>query len=227
MSAPPLGAPAFGEDAPRWRLARVLRATAGRVALALFRTRFLGEQNVPSEGGYILAGNHVSYLDPALLWCGAPKPTHFIARDSLFGRPFVGWALPRLWSFPISRATADREAISRATTLLKRGEVVGIFPEGTRQDPNRPLDQTGEAHAGVAFMALRAGVPVVPVGIVGTERALPRGAKFPRLTKVTIGYGEPVRPEEFESLGRKERLEAMTAEIMRRIAEQRLRASKE
>jgi 1-acyl-sn-glycerol-3-phosphate acyltransferase len=218
LDAPLLGKPASGPDAPPWRLARFLRATVCKLFLALYRTRFLGVEHLPSDGGYVIAGNHLSYLDPMLLWCGTPRPTHFLARDNLFEAPIVGWALPRLWGIPISRASADREAITRATNLLKAGEVIGIFPEGTRQDPNRPAGEPAEAHAGVAFIALRAGAPVVPVGITGTDRALPKGARLPRFPKVTFRFGEPVIPEEFADLGRKERLEAMTAEIMRRIA---------
>lgn len=195
--------------------------------MAMYRTRFIGVENMPEQGGFILAGNHVSYLDPLLLWCGAPRPTHFIAKQELMDLPFLGWLLKRVWVFPIHRGTADRESIQRATELLKRGEPVGIFPEGTRQDSNAPADAPVEAHAGVAFIAMRAGVPVVPVGISGTELALPRGAKFPRFPRVTIRFGPPVSPEDFADGGRKERMSAMTAEIMRRIADARSATEKE
>lgn len=228
MSAPPLGSPATGPDAPAWRLARALRATAGKLLLAAYRTRFLGTENVPEEGGYILAGNHVSYLDPALLWCGSTRPAHFIAKEELFDTPVLRWGLPRVWAFPIRRGSADREAIQRATDLLTRGEPVGIFPEGTRFRPGEiATDGLGEAHAGVAFIAMRANVPVVPVGISGTEKALPRGARIPRFPRVTVRYGRPVCPEEFTEGGRKERTQAMTSEIMRRIQEARSDAEKE
>jgi 1-acyl-sn-glycerol-3-phosphate acyltransferase len=223
VSAPPLASPACGPDAPKWRLARFLRATIGKVLLAAYRTRFLGAENVPADGGFVLAGNHVSYLDPALLWCGAPRPTHFVAKQELFDTPVVGWLIARVWAFPIHRGTADREAIQRATDLLRRGEPVGIFPEGTRRAAGE-AGEAGEGHAGVAFIAMRAGVPVVPVGISGTEKALPRGARFPRFPRVSIKYGTPVQPEEFAEGGRRERTEAMTAEIMRRITEARVQA---
>lgn len=225
MSAPPLGSRVFGEGAPSWRFAYALRATVGRLLRTIYRVRFLGEENVPKQGGYVLAGNHVSYLDPMLLWCGALQPTHFMARADLFSKPLVGWALPRLWSFPVTRDSADRTAIQRATTLLKAGECVGIFPEGTRRAPGELEAGTSEAHSGVAFIALRAGVPVVPVGICGTEDALPKGARLPRFPRVTIRYGEPVCPEDYEGYERKERLGLMTGEIMRRIAAERARGS--
>lgn len=225
MSAPALATPVSGEGSVPWRLAHVLRATLAKLILAMYRTRFIGLENVPADSGYIIAGNHVSYLDPVLLWCGVPRPTHFIARQDLFDAPGVAWLLPRVWAIPIKRASADREAIGRATALLKRGEPVGIFPEGTRQAGGAGAE-LGEAHMGVAFIAAHADAPVVPVGISGTERALPRGAWFPRFPRVTVSYGAPVYPEQFAELGRKERLEAMTAEIMRRIAEQRALAEK-
>jgi 1-acyl-sn-glycerol-3-phosphate acyltransferase len=226
VSAPEFATPTHGQGAAPWRLAHFLHATVGKFIMALYRTRILGAENLPPEGGFVLAGNHVSYLDPVLLWCASARPTHFIAKQELFDAVGVGWLLRRVWAFPIKRASADREAIGRATALLKHGEPVGIFPEGTRQAAGAADAEPGEAHAGVAFIAVRSDAPVVPVGISGTERALPRGAWFPRFPRVTIYYGAPVRPEEFAALGRKERLGAMTAEIMRRIAEQRALAQK-
>jgi len=208
------GKPIAGEGAPAWRLARFTRAVVAPPALRLYRTRLLGAENLP-EGPAVLAGNHVSYLDPVLLWAGCPRPVHFVAKAELWEIGWLGWALDHLWAFPVRRASADREMISTATGLLGRGELLGMFPEGTRSR-DVANDQLGEAQGGVAFIALRAGVPVVPVGIAGTDKALPAGAKVPRFPPVTIAFGEPLRPEDFEG-GRKERIDAMTAELMSRI----------
>ncbi len=228
MIAPAPGLPVTGPEAPAWRLAWFLRATVGRALTGAYRTRVVGAENIPAHGGYILAGNHVSYLDPALLWCVTPKPTHFIAKQELFAVPAIGWILTRLWALPISRGEADREAIQRATSLLKAGESVGIFPEGTRQTMGPgDVTQVGAAHQGVSFIAMRAGVPIVPVAISGTEKALPRGARFPRFPRVTIRFGRPVRVEEFPQTARREKMEAMTAEVMRRIAQERELAERE
>lgn len=223
------GKPAHGPDAPRWILARLLRATVAKLLIAVYRIRVLGAVNVPLEGGYILAGNHVSYLDPALLWSVAPRETHFVAKKELFDNAFLAWVIPRVWAFPINRDSADREAIQRATDLLVFGEPVGMFPEGTRLRPGTTAraDELGAAHSGVAFIAMRAGVPVVPVGISGTDKALPAGAKVPRFPRVTICFGEPVSAEDFPEGGRKEKTAAMTAEIMSRIATARHTASEE
>lgn len=197
---------------------RAVHATVGPVLLQVYRTRFFGSENVPADTGAILAGNHVSYLDPALLWCGAPRHVHFMAKSSLFDGAFMGWALPRLWAFPVRRGEADRAAIATATDLARAGDLVGIFPEGTRVRPESAEAELGEAQGGVAFIAMRAEVPVVPVGIAGTELAMPPGARFPRFPHVTVQFGEPVHPADFTSGGRRERVAAMTEEIMRRIS---------
>jgi 1-acyl-sn-glycerol-3-phosphate acyltransferase len=206
-----------------------MKATAAHLLVALYRMRVFGLENLPEQGGYILAGNHVSYLDPILLWCVTPHRTHFVARAELFDTPVVGWVSSHVYAFPISRDSADRVAIQRATDLLTHGEPVGMFPEGTRKRAGQDSTDTtlGEAHAGVAFIAMRAGVPVVPVGISGTEKALPVGAKIPRFPRVTVRFGFPVSPQEFAEGGRKERTAAMTTEIMRRIALERDAASEE
>lgn len=209
------GRPAIGEGAPRWVFGRTVKATLGRLLLAIYRVRFEGWENVPA-GGAILAGNHVSYLDPALLWCATPRVVHFVAKVELWDARWLGWLLDRFWAFPVKRESADREMIATAGDLLSRGELLGMFPEGTRKR-DVSTDDLGEAHGGVAFLALRAGVPVVPVGIAGTDEALPAGAKVPRFPRVTIRVGQPVDPAVFEG-GRKERMEAMTVEIMKRIA---------
>lgn len=200
-------------------LARVLRATGGRLASRwLIPTRLLGVENLP-RGGAVLAGNHVSYLDPVLLWCAAPRPVHFMAKQELWESRFLGWALPRLWAFPVRRGEPDRTAIATATDLLRAGELVGVFPEGTRSAEGSPA--LGEAHGGAAFLALRAEVPVVPTAFVGTERVWPRGARLPRRGRVTISFGPPIDPASvLPDAGRKERVRELTRIIMEAIADE-------
>lgn len=193
-------------------LARFLRASLAKVFLALYRVRTLGADRIPA-GPVILAGNHVSYGDPVLLWCAAPRPVHFMAKSELWENPVLGWGLSRLWAFPVRRSTADREAIQTAGALLAAGETVGVFPEGTRNRAG-----TAEAQQGAAFIAMRASVPIVPVGIAGTDRIMPDGARFMRFPRVTISFGDPVSGEDFADLSRKDRVEAMTTEVMLRIA---------
>lgn len=205
-------------DPHSFRFGRFVRGSVGRLLLALFRVRFLGIENVPS-GGAILAGNHQSYADPVLLWCGAPRQCHFMAKSELWKIGWLGWCLDHFWAFPVRRGEADRQAITTATELLKAGELVGIFPEGTRKH-----EGMGEGQQGAAFIAMRAGVPIVPVGIVGTDRIKPKGQRLLRFPRVTMRYGRPIEAQHFEG-GRKEVVEAMTAELMRRIAEEVANAS--
>jgi 1-acyl-sn-glycerol-3-phosphate acyltransferase len=197
----------------RFWLARVVRV-AGRVLPLLFRTQVIGRANVPATGGVILAGNHVSYADPLLLWVVSPRPAHFMAKVELWDHTVLAWGLDTFWGFPVRRDVVDREALRQAGTLLKTGEVVGIFPEGTRTSG----DGLGEAHNGAAFLAIHNHVPIVPVGISGTGDILPDGARFPRLPKVVISFGEPISPDAFGEHGHKERVGEMTKAVMAGIA---------
>jgi 1-acyl-sn-glycerol-3-phosphate acyltransferase len=198
-------------------LGTFVRATFGRLVLLLFRTRLEGAERIPA-GGALLAGNHVSYLDPVLLWCASPRKVHFMAKRELFERGIVAWLLPRFWGFPVNRGEPDRTAIVTATELLRSGELVGVFPEGSRRDTESG-ETLGQAHGGAAFIALRAGTPIVPIAFVGTDRAMPRGARVPRLVRTRILVGEPIDPGSVEpDAGRKERVEAVTARVMAAIA---------
>jgi 1-acyl-sn-glycerol-3-phosphate acyltransferase len=196
---------------------RAVRAIAGTVLPLLFRTRLIGMDNVPA-GGALLAGNHVSYMDPVILWSISPRPVHFMAKAELWENRMLAWLLPRFWSFPVKRGEPDRTAIVHATEVLTSGGLVGVFPEGTRAGDG---SQTREAHGGAAFIALRAGAPVVPVAFAGTERIWPRGARLPRLARATIRLGEPIDTGAVApDAGRKERVAALTGVIMERIAEE-------
>ena len=118
---------------------------------------------------------------------------------------------------------ASATAITTATELLQSGELVGVFPEGSRAAGN--AEALGEAHGGAAFIALRADTPIVPVAFIGTDRVWPRGARFPRLARTSIHMGAPIIPAEVApGAGRKERVAALTTVVMERIAEELDRA---
>ena len=136
-----------------------------------------------------------------------------MARSSLWKHAFLGWCLDRFWAFPVERGTADRAALTKANNILLSGEPVGIFPKGTRNVSGEPI----EPQDGAAFIASRAGVPLVPVGISGTGKIRPKGSRRIHFPRCTIAVGEPVLASDFEGLGRKETVAAMTAEVMRRI----------
>lgn len=199
--------------------AHVVRGTIAKLLLLMFRVRLIGAENIPATGGVVLAGNHISLADPALLWSALPRPTHFMAKIELWKHTIVGWGLDMFWAFPVDRVHVDRTAIAKATAYLQAGEAVAIFPEGTR---NR--EGVAEAQDGAAFLAMRGGVPLVPVGIDGTELIKPEGSRFMHFPRVTISVGKPVRADDFKDLGRKETVEAMTTEVMRRIGHEVRRA---
>jgi 1-acyl-sn-glycerol-3-phosphate acyltransferase len=196
-------------------LARVLHATVGHLLTVIFRTRVTGGDNIP-PGAAILAGNHVSYMDPVLMWCVSPRTLHFMAKSELWENPLGRWALPRLGSFPVKRGEPDRTAITTATSLLEAGELVGLFPEGHRSAADS--DSLGEAQGGTAFIALRANAPIVPVAFVGTEKVWPRGARLPKLRRTFIHIGRPLFPSDIlPGAKRRERVEAITRQLMERI----------
>jgi 1-acyl-sn-glycerol-3-phosphate acyltransferase len=188
-----------------------------------FRLHFLQRDRLPSTGPVIVSGNHVSYLDPVLLALATRRPISYMAKIELFeGPPWFAWVLRHLKAFPVRRGEADRQAVSEASRRLERSALVGIFPEGTRGE-----GEVQEGLGGAAMIALRTGATIVPVGIAGTEEALPRDAKGVRFRPVTIAFGEPLHPDDVPNGGRRERMEALTGMLMVRIAEAVDEASRE
>ncbi len=150
-----------------------------------------GAEQVPATGGVVIASNHVNFLDGPLLLGVAPRPVHCLSKRELFRGP-VGWVLRGVGQIPINREGPDREAVSAALQVLKDGQVLGVFPEGTRG--------SGEFEAirsGVAYFALRSGAPIVPVVCLGvgsrgrTLGALPR----PR-SRLDVVFGAPFKVED-------------------------------
>ncbi len=170
---------------------------------------------VPESGPVILAPNHVSFLDPPAVACSSRRHLRFMAQHDLFKSPIFGWLIRRLGSFPVRRGKADTTAIRTALRVLQNGEALLVFPEGGRGD-GRTLQS---ANKGVTLLALMSGAAVVPVGICNTDRMMPKGAKFPRRSRVTVVFGEPFTYAEVESrLGRKEAKRKFGEILMGKIA---------
>jgi 1-acyl-sn-glycerol-3-phosphate acyltransferase len=142
----------------------------------------------------LIAPVHRSNLDFAFTLFISPRKVFFMAKDSLFRVPVLGGLLTRLGAFPVRRGTADRESMSSAEEVLRQGQALVLFPEGTRKEGL----EVQTLHDGAMFVAARTGAIVVPVGIGGSERALPHGAKFPRPTKIRIIVGTPISPPSSE-----------------------------
>lgn len=195
----------------RWVVARTVRMVVGKTAWAALRVKMLHFDRVPKEGAAILAGNHNSYVDPVLMGTAMTRRIHYMAKAELWENKALGWICQQLYAFPVKRGEADRQAITTATRILQSGQLLGIFPEGTRGG--------GEMHSGMAFLAMRANVPVIPVGMYGTDRIMPKGSKFIHLPRVRIAFGEPIHPEQFAGIAdRKERMAAMSMAVEAGIA---------
>jgi 1-acyl-sn-glycerol-3-phosphate acyltransferase len=179
----------------------------------IFRMRFLERQRIPADRPVILAGNHVSYMDPVMICIGSfrRRPVHFMGKIELFATPLTSFLMRGLGAFPVRRGAADRDAIATASHILERGGIVGIFPEGTRIRGGKTVAAPQD---GAAFIALRTGAVIVPVGICGTESIHPTGTKGIRFPRLTAYYGEPIDPADFTEGSRKERLAAITAAVM-------------
>ncbi|MDR2586864.1 MAG: 1-acyl-sn-glycerol-3-phosphate acyltransferase [Coriobacteriales bacterium] len=199
-----------------------LFATAVRVIFkVLFRYRVYGLENLkglPEGSGAIIVGNHSSYLDPVFVIAALrPRPIRYISKEEFFNfNPLIGRLAAWVGAFPVRRNSGDMSAIKRAVRMLKRGELVGIFPEGTRV---RSKDQEVTYHEGISLISQLANVPVIPVRLWGPDRICPKGARLFRLPKVTLRFGEPlsVHEERFAVLSKEERLTAFTAEAMARV----------
>jgi 1-acyl-sn-glycerol-3-phosphate acyltransferase len=179
-----------------YRVARFLSVT---VFCGLwFRARYEGRENVPASGPYIVAPVHRSNVDTLIVGGLSRRRLRFMGKDSLWKTRFFGALFSALGAFPVHRGTADREALRRSIEVLQGGEPLVLFPEGTRQ--SGPVVQP--LFEGAAYVACRAGVPIVPVGIGGSEAAMPRGSKMIRPAKVHVVIGRPLLPPEPTAGGR-------------------------
>jgi glycerol-3-phosphate dehydrogenase (NAD(P)+) len=152
-----------------------------------FRMVRIGREHIPAEGPVIIAANHRSFLDPFVIGTMARRPMYYVAKKEIFCWRWLGWFLNALGAFPVDRGAADSDSIETAKAILARGDIVMIFPEGTRTRPG----SLGTPKRGVGRLALETGAPVVPVAVIGTE-AVRRGWRI-RPHKVRIRAGGAVR----------------------------------
>lgn len=200
-----------------YRIAHTSSRIVGRI---FFRQRTLHREFLPESGGALIVANHVSYLDPSVVGACFRKPIYYLARKSLF-KGFLGWLLPRIQVLPVDLGKGDLGSMKRILRLLKEGNRVLIFPEGTRS-PDGTLQ---EAEAGIGFIVAKGEVPVVPVRIFGAHECWPRKAKWPRPGRITVVAGPPVDftglPAE---LSGRERYQACADQVMKALAAIQLEA---
>jgi len=153
-----------------------------------FRTRFLGRENIPKQGGFIFASNHLSNIDPFILGISVRRRFGYVAKESLFKHKLLAWFLYNVGAIPIKRDTADFRAIREALKRLKNGTSIILFPEGTRGAGSREK----RPQPGVGLIAVRSNVPVLPVYIKNSDKALPNGAKWFRFQLVEVMIGKPI-----------------------------------
>jgi 1-acyl-sn-glycerol-3-phosphate acyltransferase len=191
--------------------------TVARLVMrVLGRLRSSGEHNVPRSGGLIYCPNHVSDIDPVTIFVTIPRRAWFIGKEELFEIPVLGWMFHHFHAFPIKRDSADRAALRRAEACLRRGEPILIFPEGRGSRTGKLL----HIQSGAALLAIRADVPIIPVGLEHTAEVLPYGSKHPRFSKhpVQVTFGPPIRPQQFAELRHGKQIEAITHKVGEELA---------
>jgi 1-acyl-sn-glycerol-3-phosphate acyltransferase len=187
-----------------------LRIICRLVGPAVFGIRVRGRENVPADGGALVMSNHQSHLDPVLVGLATDRRLNYLARQSLFGFAPFRWLIKSLDAIPLDREGLGLNGLKETLKRLKRGEMVLIFPEGTRTRDG----EVGVFKPGFCALARRANVPLLPVGIEGSFDSWPRSRLLPMPAAIHIQFGAPLEPGEIEQLDD----EQLVAEMRRRIA---------
>jgi 1-acyl-sn-glycerol-3-phosphate acyltransferase len=205
---------------PRVARAGFVYSAARCIVLFLLRAferfKVYGLENVPATGGCMVASNHVSFLDPPAIACAIPhRPVRFLGRNTLFRRPLGRWFFTRIRLVPIDRTRGDLRALRQTIEVMKGGDLLGIFPEGTRS----PDGQLKRPKNGIGFLIARAGVPVIPAYVDGSYRAFPKHARWVKRGHVRVFFGRPILPPDFpQGSESRETYERIAQTVMSRIA---------
>ena len=190
-----MGRPGGNHHAGAVDLYSALHALARPTAKLIWRPTVRGVEHVPATGPVILASNHLSFADSLVIPIVAPRRVVFLAKSDYFTGTGLRGRAQRLWFESMGMLPVDRDdpkaalgSLDTALEVLGRGEAFGLYPEGTRSRDGRLY----RGRTGVAHLALTAGCPIVPVGLVGTERLQPIDARLPRIVPVTVSFGEPI-----------------------------------
>ncbi|MFW6168961.1 MAG: lysophospholipid acyltransferase family protein [Planctomycetota bacterium] len=197
---------------PLWKRAgyQTIKTIFWLIAVVCFRFRWQGKEYFPSEGGALVCGNHQSYFDPALIGICFPGQANFLARGTLFTHFLFGTIIRYLEAIPIDREGMSLGGIKETLKRLKRGEMVVLFPEGTRTEDGG----IREFKPGFVALARRGKVPILPVAVDGAYDAWPRDKKLPRLTKVCTVFGPPISAEEIKQMSDDELIDAVRQRVM-------------
>jgi 1-acyl-sn-glycerol-3-phosphate acyltransferase len=175
------------------------------------RVRVVGADKIPAEGAFVLAPVHRSNVDFALASLVTTRPMRFMGKDSIWKSTLLGRFVTMLGAFPVHRGSADRDALKACTDIVNGGSPLVMFPEGTRC--TGPVIE--ELFDGTAYVAAKTGVPIIPVGIGGSEAMMPKGSKLPRPSKLVLLVGDPIPPPAPTESGRMPRsaVGALTQEL--------------
>lgn len=200
------------DPAKRTQIWKFFQGMCRIVITVAFRFRAYNVENVPRTGAVILASNHQSYLDPALVGIALQRPVGFLANAYLFRVPLFGRVIWNLHAFPVERGKGDRAAINTAIELLNRGYALNVFPEGTRSPDGeiKPLER------GILLLTRKTGAPVLPIAIDGAYDAWPKGRKLFRPHPVHLIYGKLIDPTKMDN---QEFMDTLDREIRRLHAE--------
>lgn len=183
----------------------------------VFWMKVEGRENIP-PGAAILAPNHVSYMDPPVVGCAAwPRRCCFMGKAPLFKIPLLGWYIRRMGCFPVHQNTADRQALRTAIDVLNKGELLIMFPEGTRSGDGYLI----EPQSGVALLAKMSGAPAIPTAVIGTREIMPADPRIPRWHRLQVIFGEPMYYQHYFEKHKSDRLarDIFSHDLMQRIGE--------
>ena len=203
-------------------LYRTLHTVLPPALRAVWRPTIEGVDNVPRTGGVLLASNHLSFVDSVVIPSVSPRDVVFLAKSEYFTGSGVKGVLQRAWFEGLGMIPVDRddsraaiEALGTALDVLRDGKAFGVYPEGTRSRDGKLY----RGRTGVAQLALQSGAPIVPVGLIGTEKIQPVGSTLPRRAKVTVRFGEPLHVAgHYDGVPPGRARREITDEVMRRIA---------
>ncbi|HLS08297.1 lysophospholipid acyltransferase family protein [Lentibacillus sp.] len=183
-------------------LYKVAKVVVSVLFFPLFRIRVIGKENVPKSGPVIICSNHISNLDPPVVGITSPRDIYFMAKGELFEKMFLRKLLSGIHAFPVKRGMSDRNALRKGLAILKNGNTLGLFPEGTRSKTG----QLGKPLAGAGFFALRSNAAIIPCAIIGPYKPG---------KKLTVIYGEAMNMEAYRDTkaSAKDAAEAIMIEI--------------
>ena len=180
----------FEIDPRRSVLYRIERMLFATILWAWFRPKVAGREHIPSTGAAILAPVHRSFADFGFAAFCTERKLFFMTKDEMWNNKWLGKLLLTVGAFPVHRASADREALQRAEEVLRRGELLVLFPEGTRREG--PVVEN--LMEGATFLSARTGAPIVPIGIGGSDLAMPKGSPIPKPRTIQVVIGPAIPP---------------------------------